>query len=231
MENISSLQIRNLFNDNNNRLLDYIFDHIKIYNDDFFKFLLFHYRDKVEISISDLNQYISDDKFKILTYDTDHESDCGKYLLIECNRGKEINFTRIEFLVEHGANINERDNKDETPLINACRSGNEGIIKYLVEHGADINKENKWTETPLFISFEEGNDDIVKYLVENGADVNKEDGYGKIPLFISCEKGNESIVKYLVEHGADVNKENGYCETSLLISLKRGKVAITKYLN
>jgi len=39
--NISSLLIRNLFNNNNNRLLDVTFDHIKIYDDEFIKFLLF----------------------------------------------------------------------------------------------------------------------------------------------------------------------------------------------
>jgi len=37
MENISSLQIRNLFKENNNRLLDDIFDHIKIYDNEFIK--------------------------------------------------------------------------------------------------------------------------------------------------------------------------------------------------
>ena len=113
MENIYSFQIRNLFKENNNRLLDDIFNRIKIYDDEFIKKLLFRYRDKVEISISDLNQYILNDKYKIFTYDSDYQRGDGKYLSIECNRGKEINSTKVEFLVEHGANINENGNLGE----------------------------------------------------------------------------------------------------------------------
>jgi len=33
----------------------------------------------VEISISDLNQYISIEKYKILTYDLDYQRGCGKF--------------------------------------------------------------------------------------------------------------------------------------------------------
>ncbi|KAG4100077.1 hypothetical protein H8356DRAFT_988601 [Neocallimastix lanati (nom. inval.)] len=115
--NISSRLIKKLFNDSNNiynrndnskRLLDAIFNHIKIYDNEFIKLLLFHYRDKVEIPISDLNQYISVEKHKILTYDSDYQSGCGKYLLTECNRGKKINSTKDEFLVEYGTDINEK---------------------------------------------------------------------------------------------------------------------------
>ncbi|KAG4104271.1 hypothetical protein H8356DRAFT_927613 [Neocallimastix lanati (nom. inval.)] len=93
--NISLLLIKNLFNDNNNRLLDVIFDHIKIYDNEFIKKLLFHYNNKLEISISDLNQCISLENYKILTFDSNYHRGGGKYLLIECNRKKEINITKV----------------------------------------------------------------------------------------------------------------------------------------
>jgi len=152
-----------LFNENNNGLLDDIFDHIKIYDNEFIKVLLYHYRNKAEISISDMNRYISNDKYKILTTDLDNQCGCGKYLSIECSRGKEINSTKVEFLVEHGADINGKDNLGETPLIKACRSGKEAIVKYFIEHGADVNKKNKRGETPLIISCEMGYEAIVMY--------------------------------------------------------------------
>ncbi|KAL6597291.1 ankyrin repeat-containing domain protein [Neocallimastix sp. 'constans'] len=220
-------------------LLDVIFNHIKIYDNEFIKLLLFHYRDKVEIPISDLNQYISVEKHKILTYDSDYQSGCGKYLLTECNRGKKINSTKDEFLVEygtdinekveHGADVNKKDNWSQTPLFISCEKGNEAIVKYIVEKGTYVNKENTRGETLLFISCKNGNEAIVKCLVEHGANVNKANKKGEIPLFISCEKGNEGIVKYLVEHGADVNtKDNG--QTPLFISCEKGNEAIVKYL-
>jgi len=62
--------------------------------------------------------------------------------LIECNREKKINSTKVEFLFEHRVDINEKGDFGETPLINASRSENIAIVKYLVEHGANVNKEN-----------------------------------------------------------------------------------------
>jgi len=100
---------------------------------------LFHYRNKADISISDFNQYISDEKYKILINDSYYQRGCGKYLLIECNREKKINRTKVEFLFEHGVDINEKGVYGYTPLISACRSENIALVKYLIEHGADIN--------------------------------------------------------------------------------------------
>jgi len=62
---ITNKNYYNYRNDISNRYLDVIFEHIKIYNNEFIKQLLFHYRNKVDISISDFNQYISDEKYKI----------------------------------------------------------------------------------------------------------------------------------------------------------------------
>ncbi|KAG4091762.1 ankyrin repeat-containing domain protein [Neocallimastix lanati (nom. inval.)] len=224
--NISSLLIRNLFNNNNNR---------------------------EEVSISDLNKDISDNKYKNLTYDSDYQRGCGKYLLIKFNRGKEINSMKVEFLVEHGVNINKENSIGETSLIKACKiehraninkknvcsktplfisckNGNIDIVKYLVKNGVDVNTDTIFGETPLFYKCRGGNVVIVKYLIEHGADINKENNFGEIPLFISCEKGNVDIVKYLVEHGADVNKKNDKGETPLFYKCRGGNVVIVKYL-
>jgi len=48
----------------------------------------------------------------------------------------------VNYLIEHGADVNKETVKDVTPLSIACYKRNETIIKYLVELGADINKEN-----------------------------------------------------------------------------------------
>jgi len=47
----------------------------------------------------------------------------------------------VEYLVEHGVNINKEKWNGGTPLFDACESGNkEELVKYLLENGADINK-------------------------------------------------------------------------------------------
>jgi len=48
----------------------------------------------------------------------------------------------VKYLIEQGADINIENESGETPLFNACSSGNENLVKYLIEHGADINIES-----------------------------------------------------------------------------------------
>ena len=53
-----------------------------------------------------------------------------------CRRG---HIEIVEYLVEHGANVNVSDNDGITPLHDACRGGHKEIVEYLVEHGANVN--------------------------------------------------------------------------------------------
>jgi len=43
--------------------------------------------------------------------------------------------------VENGVNINKENDCGETPLFNACRSGNVAVVKYLLKHKVKINKK------------------------------------------------------------------------------------------
>lgn len=57
----------------------------------------------------------------------------------------------VEFLVEHGANVNFKDDTDHTILHMAARTGNPEMVKYLLARGAikDINARNNKGRTPL----------------------------------------------------------------------------------
>ena len=71
-----------------------------------------------------------------------------------CQSGKK---DLVEYLVEHKAEINTKNELGETPLFKACESGKKDIVEYLVDHGADINNKEKWScETPLFKAVKSG---------------------------------------------------------------------------
>ncbi len=55
----------------------------------------------------------------------------------------------VQYLVEHGANVNERLGDDSTPLHVAAQNGDMDIVKYLVEHRASINARDLFGYTPL----------------------------------------------------------------------------------
>ena len=70
----------------------------------------------------------------------------------------------MKYLVEHGADVNKRNN-GETLIFIACRRGCEDTVKCLVEYGGKINKRNNNGESLIFC--EKHYENIVKYLIEH----------------------------------------------------------------
>jgi len=148
--NISSCLITKLMKDNNKNLLEIIFKkHLKFFDNEMIIKLLDYFKNKMPISISDFNEQINNNKYKVSTeLNKNFEKyDSSYYLFNACKLG---NASMVKYLVEYGANINEEDSNCETPLFNACINGYENIVKYLVKHGADVNKRKKDGWTPLF---------------------------------------------------------------------------------
>ena len=49
----------------------------------------------------------------------------------------------MKHLVEHGADVNSKDEDNETALIRATMYGHLAVVKLLVEYGAHVNAKNK----------------------------------------------------------------------------------------
>jgi len=152
IRSLIKLENKNCFEERNN-FLHIIFDKFRIYDDEFIKFLLYQYKNKISQSLTEFNKQISNKKYKI-SYSFNY------YLNSAC---KSKNEDMVKFLIIHGANING-DNKSQAPLFDAWEEGNENIIKYLIKHGADINTKNMYGETPLIISCYENNEKNGKIL-------------------------------------------------------------------
>ena len=77
--------------------------------------------------------------------------------------------TEVEYWLEHGAAVNDRDEDGNTPLHYALFLGKFEIIRYLVEHKANVNAVNKWGETPMSIAIHYKYFRTVTYLKHYGA--------------------------------------------------------------
>jgi len=256
---ISSSLIKKLIKEDNTRLLDIIFSHIRFFDNEFILNLLIHYKNQMPIKSAEFNR-------KIKYYEI-YKNKNEAYLSNMCERGNKY---AVKYLVKHGADVNKRDCDGNLPLTIACKNGNEKIVKYLIKHRAKINQldyrplhypnstlyldgktpliyacekgyENivKYLiehgadvnyKNPLGVAYENEQENIVKYLVEHGADVNKSDNSGNLPLINACTNGNENMVKYLIEHGADVNKSDRHDNLPLIIACKNEHENIVKYL-
>jgi len=47
-------------------------------------------------------------------------------------------------LIQHGANVNARDDDDRNALQKAASQGYESVVRLLIEHGVDINAQNNY---------------------------------------------------------------------------------------
>lgn len=78
-------------------------------------------------------------------------------------------FEEVKAAVDAGEDVNQRNDKGQTPLLFACNSrtgGNGDIIAYLVQHGADIAASHKGANSFL-LACKNRNDEAVKVLLEN----------------------------------------------------------------
>ena len=117
-----------------------------------------------------------------------------------------------ELLLEHGANINIKGPKNDTPLHKAIGwSDDAGLdaMQFLLKHGADVNARQDDLSTPLHLAASEGRFKAAQLLLVNKANVVSRDRAGKTPLHLVSSAGRSDLrprlAQLLLEHGADVN--------------------------
>ena len=109
----------------------------------------------------------------------------------------------VAFLLENGANINDkeyRDLIDQTPLIIAAFNGCTDIVKMLLDAGANIEHKNDQGENALISAAQEGNINVVKILLDAGADVNQSNTDGETALDLAIRlKQKKDLIDLLRE--------------------------------
>jgi ankyrin repeat protein len=79
----------------------------------------------------------------------------------------ERSLAAVELLVEHGADVKERDSFGQTPLHLAAQDGKIEIVEFLVERWPEGMKErSNDTSIPLHLAALEGKTEVVRFLME-----------------------------------------------------------------
>ena len=58
----------------------------------------------------------------------------------------------MKYLIEKGANVEEKENTGTTPLLISIQEGKLDVVKYLIEKGANIDAKTNDDSTPLCIA-------------------------------------------------------------------------------
>jgi ankyrin repeat protein len=148
-------------------------------------------------------------------------------------------FGVAEILLEHGADVNIRGDRQQTALHKAIDWDDQVAIdaaQFLLEHGADVNAQQDDHWTPLHLSSYNGKLEITRLLLDHGADANAESDDGETALHeVSCgeyesQDAGIQIARLLLERGADVNAQCDDRSTPLHFASYNGKFEIARLL-
>ncbi|XP_048249106.1 serine/threonine-protein phosphatase 6 regulatory ankyrin repeat subunit C-like [Haliotis rufescens] len=102
----------------------------------------------------------------------------------------------VDFLVDHGADVNMVDNGRDSLLHLACEAGNLKMVKHVMPY-SDINLRDNFGWTPLAMAAMEGNYAVFKYLKGLGADLTLADSAGDDVYTLALQGGCRGIIKAL----------------------------------
>lgn len=131
-----------------------------------------------------------------------------------------------EILKDKSYQIDEVNEKAETPLMIAVHNNLVELAKKLIDAGANVNQQDNIQDSPYLFAGAEGRTEILSYMLAqstpNQAITNRFGGNALIP---AAEKGHLENVKILLMDGrVDVNHQNDYGYTALIeaVALRDG---------
>lgn len=136
----------------------------------------------------------------------------------------------IQFLIDHGAKINEPSSTGQTPLGAACRRGFLENVQFLLDKGALIDQKALYGHTPIDIAANFGHSEIVDLLLQQGASIDQSGAEKYSTLLNAIFQEHLDVVKVLVEHNVDIEcTANNQC-TPLILAVEKNNIPILEYL-
>ena len=128
---------------------------------------------------------------------------------------------RILEALDHGASVQARDARGNTPLMIAGLYGNVGSLRVLLGRGADVNATNHAGATALMRAAIDP--EKIALLLRHGAEVNVQSASGNTPLMLAARTADSHrAVRLLLEHGADPQATNRFGATALMAATAGG---------
>ncbi len=122
-------------------------------------------------------------------------------------------------LLQEGTNINAKDEKGNTALINATENGHINLIQFLCDQPhIDINAKGQLEFTAFAVAVHEGQKEIVELLLAKpGIDVNARDKNQTTALIVAAAQNRKEIIQLLLNtFDIDVNVANRLGHTALM---------------
>jgi ankyrin repeat protein len=136
---------------------------------------------------------------------------------------KQLMLDIVRILIEHGADVNARDESGGTVLFFALGDNTPvEVIKFLLTRGAHPGLKDDYGTTVLHEAAAEGLTDLVALFLDSGTDVDLRDADRQAPLHEAVWQDNKEMVELLLARGADVSARDKNGDTPLHIAAMNG---------
>jgi ankyrin repeat protein len=131
-------------------------------------------------------------------------------------------------LIAAGANVNARNEYEETPLMTAVDTDDAALVDLLASM-SELNRTDDDGDTAL-IRAARGKRAALGALLARGADVNYQPSSGWTPLAAAAGVGDVDIVQHLIDKGAEIDKISVDGMTALCLAADCGSVDVVSLL-
>ena len=156
------------------------------------------------------------------------DEEFGHTPAIECCFG---GFPRIlQFLIDHGADINKVNDIGCTPLYCAVQNNSHQCTALLLQNGANAELANIEGTNPLMISAQVNSHQCMSLLLQHGADASRANNSGWSALHFATTYNSYECVSQLLHHrvAVDAIDVNGW--TALFLASYQGHLSVVELL-
>jgi ankyrin repeat protein len=148
-------------------------------------------------------------------------------------------FPTIQLLVYYGADINQKNHKENTYLHDLIRKGKYDLVLQLIqlkEKETDdkpilrLDEKNNTGKTPLHLAVISRRKDIIKTLLDHGAKANIQSNDGRTPLHWAAINGDCDAANLLLAAGAKINQCTKHNTTPLIFAAHNKEDAMVELL-
>jgi len=141
-------------------------------------------------------------------------------------------------LIEEGANVNVVNEKGETALLLALRTGNRELAKFLLQNNACAYAADKRGNTPLLESMRMSrkkfpeDEQLARELIEKCANVGTMDAATQktILMYVASEEYSVQLMKLVIDRGANIEARDAKKKSVLSYAAKGAKKDLIKAL-
>ncbi|MDC7223209.1 MAG: ankyrin repeat domain-containing protein [Spirochaetales bacterium] len=142
----------------------------------------------------------------------------------------ELTAEKMEYMVNQGADPNQRNARGMTPLHSAIESFYWKTANTLTGLGSDMYLANNAGETALNMAFVRGSDFSIRYLTDGNDLLETTDLAGETPLFYAISAYHLPLLRLLVARGAQIDHKNNLGQTPLFTAVAENSLEAVELL-